>query len=109
MYGVFSVLYTVCGMVETERMKIVYSRHAEDKLKREDIQRFGINKRLIRRVFDKWKYNEPTKYGAWATLLQLDGHTLRVVYAIIGQGEFKIITFHIAKKGRYEHKVLQRG
>lgn len=88
-------------------MKIVYSKHAQGKLKRSDIIRFGISKRLIRKTISEQSHQEPTKYGAWAGLLQLNGRTLRVIYARISKEDRKIITFHIAKKGRYERKILQ--
>lgn len=86
-------------------MKLVYTKHAQDKLRRKDIIGFGINKKLIRKAILNQEYVEETRYGVKATLLQLNGYTLRVICVKMGQ-DFKVITFHIARKGRYERKVL---
>ncbi|MEK7112830.1 MAG: hypothetical protein AAB875_05975 [Patescibacteria group bacterium] len=47
------------------------------------------------------KLETRTKYGDFATVSSLDkGHDLRIIYDIIDK-DIKVITFHIAKKGRY--------
>ena len=86
-------------------MEIIYTKHAEDKLKRADNRRFKITKRLINKVLREEKLVGRTKYGEFATLYALDGHTLRVIYDRIGS-DCKVITFHVARKGRYETKIL---
>lgn len=83
-------------------MKVTYTKHAEDKLKRADIKKFKANKVLIGSFLDESKHNKKTKYGEFYTLGSISGgHDLRIIYAII-DSEIKIITFHIAKKGRYD-------
>ncbi len=83
-------------------MKFVYTKHAEGKLRRKDIKTFKINKKLIETTLSKSKHKGRTKYGEFAELVALPGrHVLRIIYDIIGS-EVKIITFHIAKKGRYD-------
>ncbi len=89
-------------------MKIIYTRHAIDKLKRKDIKAFGINKIILRKALTNQTHTEQTRYNAWATLLPLNGYTLRVIYVKLTPEEIKLITFHITKKGRYERKVLPR-
>lgn len=82
-------------------MKVLYTKHAEEKLKRTDIRKLGITKSTIEytlQTSEKYK----TKYGDEATIGRLDDtHVLRVIYGII-KDEIKVITFHVARKGRYE-------
>jgi mRNA-degrading endonuclease RelE of RelBE toxin-antitoxin system len=83
-------------------MKVIYTKHAEEKLKRTDIKKFGIRKKTIKEVLNYPESTTKTKYGDYATVSQLDsGHDLRVIYGIIDAG-FKVITFHIARKDRYK-------
>jgi len=82
-------------------MKIVYTNHAEDKLKRPDIRKFKVNKKLIENALSKSKHESKTKYGDFSYLVSIsDRHNLRIIYDIIGV-DMKVITFHIARKGRY--------
>ena len=89
-------------------MKIVYTKHAEEKLKRKDIKKFGIKKKLIEQAIENPNYTDKTMYGDFAVLLALDSYTLRVIYGKVAK-KLKVITFHLAKRGRYEAKILQRG
>ncbi len=82
-------------------MKIVYTKHAEDKLRRRDIKSLGVNKALILKSVANLSKSKKTKSGEMAVVNKLsDRHDLRVVYDII-EGKLKVITFHVAKKGRY--------
>lgn len=82
-------------------MKVIYTRHAEDKLKRADIRKFKVSKALIESFLGESKHNKKTKYGEFYTLGSISsGHDLRIIYDII-DSEVRVITFHIAKKGRY--------
>lgn len=82
-------------------MKIIYTRHAEDKLERPDIRKFEINKALIENSLGKSKHKSKTKYGEFFCLARVSSrHDLRIVYDIIGV-DIKVITFHITRKGRY--------
>ncbi len=79
----------------------VYTKHAQDKLKRRDIIKFGITKKLIEKALKFSEEITRTKYGEYAVVMPLNQtHDLRVIYDIIAEGT-KVITFHIAKKGRY--------
>ena len=69
------------------------------------MKKFGVNKSLIKKTIIDGAYETKTKYGAYVNLFALNGYTLRVVYAKL-YSAYKVITFHIAKKGRYESKVL---
>jgi len=82
-------------------MKIVYTKHAEDKLKRADIKKFKINKKLIETALAQSKHNIRTKYGDFSHVAKISTrHDLRIIYDIIAK-DIKVITFHIARKGRY--------
>lgn len=84
-------------------MKIIYTKHAEQKLQRADIKKFKINKRTIREILLKPYKKTKTKYDDFAALGILDTtHIVRVVYVIINSS-YKIITFHVARKNRYEN------
>jgi len=83
-------------------MKIIYTRHAEDKLKRTDIKNFKINKKLIENALSKSKHKDRTKHGDFSHLVNIsDRHDLRIIYDII-DNNIKVITFHIAREGRYD-------
>lgn len=80
---------------------IFFTKHAIDKLKREDVKKFKINKRMLESILRTRKSKTRTKYGNFATVALLDKeHDLRIIYDIIGK-DLKVITFHIARKGRY--------
>jgi len=82
-------------------MKIIYTLHAEQKLKRFDIKKLKINKKLIEGVLTNPQSESMTKYGDYSVVSQIDNkHDLRVIYDII-EKDIKVITFHISKKGRY--------
>lgn len=82
-------------------MKIIYTKHAEGKLKRLDIQKFNIKKKTIEKTIKQPRARTKTKYNDFAAVTALDeSHDLRVIYVIIEIG-IKVITFHIARKGRY--------
>lgn len=83
-------------------VKVIYTKHAEDKLKRADIRKFKINKKLIESSLAKSKHNSKTKHGDFSYLTNISPrHDLRIIYDIIGE-DVKVITFHIARKGRYD-------
>ena len=80
---------------------IAYTKHAEDKLKRRDIKIFKISKRKIEQILKSSRKESKTKYGEYAKVGTLNkSHDLRIVYDIIDV-DIKVITFHIARKGRY--------
>lgn len=84
-------------------MRIIYTKHAEDKLKSPDAKRFKITKSLIKQALSRKYHVGKTKYGEYAALLSLGGeHVLRVIYDLVDSSTLKVITFHIARKGRYE-------
>ena len=84
-------------------MKIIYTKHAEDKLKSLNSKRFKITKSLVKQALSRKYHVDKTKYGEYAALLPLEGeHVLRIIYDIVDSSTLKVITFHIARKGRYE-------
>ncbi len=82
-------------------MKIIYTKHAEEKLIRKDIRSFKINKKLIGTIIKSSRFSSKTKYGETAVIGNLDSkHVLRIIYDII-ESNIKVITFHVTHKGRY--------
>jgi len=83
-------------------VKVRYTKHAEEKLTRADIKKFKITKKLIEDIITNSKYKNKSKYGEFVQNRTITTrHILRVIYDII-DSEIKVITFHIARKGRYE-------
>ena len=83
-------------------MKIVYTKHAEDKLKRADIKKFKIDKKFVEAGLSKSEHKSKTKYGDFSYLASVSvKHDLRIIYDIIDT-KIKVITFHVARKGRYD-------
>jgi len=84
----------------------IFSRHAVDKLKIKDTKVFKIRKKIIQHVVKTGLIVE-TEDEVVMVVGPLDSHrSLCVVYKQEG-GKIKIITFFVARKGRYERKVLQ--
>lgn len=82
-------------------MKVIYTKHAEDKLKRPDVKKFKINKGKIEEILKNPEYSSRTQYNDYAAISALDKtHDLRIIYDII-DNDRKVITFHVARKGRY--------
>ena len=85
-----------------KKFRIIYTRHAEDKLQRSDIRKFNINKRLIEKILIKPEVETKTKSGELAAISQFEmAHDLLIVYDIIDQG-IRVITFFVSRKGRYK-------
>lgn len=88
-------------------MKIVYTKHAEDKLLEEEARKLGITRKHIKNVLknplaeDK-KIIPHQNVGKFTDTLSLSVIWKREKSAII------VITFYPAGKGRYESKILQR-
>jgi len=87
-------------------VRVVYTKHAEEKLLRRDVKKFKVSKMLIRKALKYPDHSSETKYGELANIIFLNRHVLRVIYDTMDQGVFKVITFHIARKGRYETKIF---
>src|SRR3989344_2741249 len=84
------------------KMKVIFTRHAEEKLKRRDIKNLKISKVKIRKILNDPRSKSKTKYGNFAVVDQIDQeHDVRIIYDIIEVG-IKVITFHIARKQRYK-------
>lgn len=82
-------------------MKVKYTFHAKEKLKRNDIKKFKITKNFIEFTLINSKFKSKTRYGDYSAVSGLNSdHDLRVIYDIIS-GVIKVITFHVSKKGRY--------
>lgn len=84
----------------------VFSRHALDKLKIKETKLFGVRKKIITHVVETGLIVE-TEEEVVLTVGSLDSRrSLCVVFRRTGV-KIKIITFFVARKGRYERKVLQ--
>lgn len=80
---------------------IIFTKHAKDKLKRKDIKSFKVNSKLIKEIVSNLQTQTLTEYEDYSKVSKLDKkHDIRIIYDII-DGDIKVITFHIAKKGRY--------
>lgn len=53
-------------------MKIIYTKHAQEKLKRKDVKKFKINKNFIETSLKNLKDLTRTKYGDYSIITQLD-------------------------------------
>lgn len=88
-------------------MKIIFTKHIEDKLQDIKHQKLGITKAKLREVI-----NNPL-----AIDLEIDPHqsigklnenlSLSVIWKV-ENNTLKMITFYASSKGRYESKILRR-
>lgn len=82
-------------------MRIVYTKHASEKVLRPDVRKIKINKKLIRSILLNPEVRSRTKSGEFCAISKIDSrHDLRVIYDIIGE-DTKVITFHVSAEGRY--------
>lgn len=52
-------------------MRVVYTKHAKEKLLHPDIKKFGISKSLILRILKNPQYRSRTKYQNYAAMSQI--------------------------------------
>lgn len=87
-------------------MKIIYTKHAEEKLLTRESKKFLITKNKIEMVIRKPVIKELLLINVTRSIGSLDkSHSLCVVYRE-ENGTIKVITFFPAEKGRYESKIL---
>lgn len=85
--------------------QIIYTKHALEKFKLLKERGWKITKSQIKSTLQKPKWKGKTKLGQFAAMSELDTkYILRVIYDKIGPN-IKIITFHPARRGRYETKL----
>lgn len=90
-------------------MQVVYSLHAEEKLGFSEIKRLKVTKEKIERALRHPEAIDRSEKPVLIAIGELNIKlSLCVVYKRIKEG-LKIITFYPAERGRYEHKILQRG
>ncbi|KKQ37008.1 MAG: hypothetical protein US53_C0030G0005 [Candidatus Woesebacteria bacterium GW2011_GWA1_37_7] len=59
-------------------MKVIFTKHAGEKLRRSDIKKFKISKRKINQILKDPRSKSKTKYGNFAALEELDlNHDIR--------------------------------
>lgn len=83
-------------------MKILYTRHALEKFVLLKKLGWKITKKKVNLTVKHPKWLGKSRLGEFAAMDELvEGYILRVIYDKIGK-DIKIITFHPARKGRYE-------
>lgn len=83
-------------------MQIVYTKHAE--LKFTQLKRLGwkITKLTVKKTIKKPKWRGTSRFGQETAIDLLDeNHILRVIFNKESD-KIKIITFHPARRGKYE-------
>lgn len=86
--------------------KIIYTKHAEDKLKTKESKKFTITKRKIENVIKQSSDQVLLPLGVIRTIGLLDkSHSLCVVFKH-EHDIIKVITYFPAEKGRYENQIL---
>lgn len=88
-------------------MKIVYTKHAIDKFKDEEVIKLGIKREHVLNVLKHPSVVDrvinPHQSVGWFS----ETLSLSVIWKL-EKGRVKVITFYVAGKGRYESKILQR-
>lgn len=83
-------------------MRFVFTKHAEDKLP--ELERLGwkITIAKVKKVVRKPRWRGTSRHGQETAMNLVDNkHILRVIFDK-EDDIIKIITFHIARKGKYE-------
>lgn len=83
-------------------MKITYTKHAEEKFIQLERLGWKITKRKVATIVEKPHWKGVSRFGQETGLGLMDkSHILRVIYDK-NDDIIKIITFHIARRGKYE-------
>lgn len=84
-------------------MRIIYTKHAlEEKFLELENHGWKVTKAKIRSIIEKPKWKGVSKHGQEAAMGLLDAkHILRVIFRR-ENGIIIVITFHIARRGKYE-------
>lgn len=88
-------------------MKIVYTKHARDKLLKEEAQKLGITEEHLRKVLEN-PVVEDKNITPYQSIGKLNDELSLSVIWKMEKGVIIVITFYPAGKGRYESKILQR-
>ena len=89
-------------------MQFEYTIHAEDKLKRPEIVKLGINKAKIEQTIKAPATVDKSELPVIIAIRKLNKElSLCVAYKKVEKG-IKVITFYPAERGRYESKILQK-
>jgi len=90
-------------------MKIVYTKHAQEKFLYEKyVFQLSITKELIRNVLCDPIYEDDTRGDKITVIGTIDAqHVLIVVYRLTQKKEKLIITFFPARRARYEAYLLR--
>lgn len=84
-------------------MKIVYTKHALEKIKELELEGWFITKNKIYRTIKKPRWKGLTKENQETVISLVDvKHIIRVVLRREEGGIIKVITFHIGRRGKYE-------
>lgn len=83
-------------------MKVIYTKHAIEKFV--ELKKLGwvVKKDKIKTTIRRPRWSGISKHGQETAMILVDEkHILRVVFDRI-DGIIKVITFHIARRGKYE-------
>lgn len=88
-------------------MKVVFTKHVEDKLQEEDSLKLEItSKKIINIIKNPLTFDE--KSGTTHSIGEFNANLSLSIIWKIEKSIIKVITFYPARKGRYESKILQR-
>lgn len=83
-------------------MKITFTKHTLEKIKILKQQGWKVNQKKIKEIIGKPKWRGVTKTNQNTVMgLADNNHILRIILGS-ENGIIKVITFHIARKGKYE-------
>ncbi len=83
-------------------MKIVFTKHAIEKFPILTKLGWKLSKKDIERTIKNPAWKGISRFGQQTAMTLLDeNHIIRVIYNI-KDGIIKVITFHIARRGKYE-------
>lgn len=86
-------------------MKIIYTKHALEKFNTLEKHGWKISKLKVSQTIRKPEWLGKSRIGQYAAMSMLDqNHILRIIYDRIGR-DVKVITFHPARKDKYETKI----
>jgi len=83
-------------------VRIIYTKHSEGKFAQLERLGWKITKRKVENIINKPQWKGISRFGQETALSLVDKtHILRVIFNKDGD-IIKVITFHIARRGKYE-------
>lgn len=83
-------------------MKFVFTKHASEKFGELEKLGWKVTKEHVRKAIEQPKWRGISKHGQETVIILVNKHHILRVIFNREHGRIKVVTFHVARRGRYE-------